>query len=86
MLLTSWDGEAALSPGGIPLRVPLSADGGPHPASIGPLAPHQHKVVTYELKVKGVGSFLLEALVIGHTSRGQRLVGVGSAPITVLVK
>lgn len=86
VLLTSWNGEAALSSGGIPLRVPLSAHGGPHPASVGPLAPHQHKVLTYKLNVKGVGSFLLEALVIGHTSRGQRLLGVGSAPITVVLK
>jgi len=40
----------------------------------------------YTVKVSGAGSFLLEALVIGHTSRGQRLVGVGSAPVTVVVK
>jgi hypothetical protein len=85
-LLTSWAGEATLSSGGIPLRVPLSTDGGPHPASVGPLAPHQTKVVVYTVKVSGAGSFLLEALVIGHTSRGQRLVGVGSAPVTVVVK
>ena len=86
VLLTSWDGEAALSAGGVPLRVPLTADGGPDPASVGPLAPRQHKTVTYELRVKGAGAFLLEALVIGHTSRGQRLTGVGSTPITVVVK
>jgi hypothetical protein len=82
-LLTSYAGEAALSPGGVPLRVPLSTAAGPHPASVGPLAPHQKKVVTYKLTVKGSGSFLVEALVIGHTTRGQRLVGVGSAPLTV---
>ncbi len=86
VLLTSWAGEAALSSAGIPLRVPLSTNGGPDPASVGPLAPHQHKVIAYTVKVNGTGSFLLEALVIGHTSRGQRLVGVGSAPITVVAK
>ena len=63
--------------------MPLSTAAGPDPASVGPLAPHEKKVVTYKLTVKGSGSFLVEALVIGHTTRGQRLVGVGSAPLTV---